>query len=273
MARNLYADLDQWERRYSYDVDLASADRTELENILEAASRDCDIFCHTHFYAQLATFHFDGKGNPTLVVPDLLAVTSIKLDENRDRAFETTLKVADYILIRPFVPEPYDTTPYRRIEMDGQNGDFVNWINQERLVEIVAEWGFTNATEDTGQTVQDTTEQDATQTTLLVSDGTKLSVGQTLLIDAEQEYVSAIATNTATVVRGVNGTPAAAHANGTVINRYVYAPEVREACLIQAVRLWKRKETGFVTREPPSGFMGFDPDAARLLQPFQRLDI
>ncbi len=272
MARNLYADLDQWERRFSYDVDLASAERQELENIIEAASRDCDIFCHTHFYSKLDTVILDGKGEATLIVPDLLVVTSIKLDENRDRAFETTLAVTDYLLQRPFVPAPYDTKPYRRVVMDAVNGDFGRFVAQEQLVEIVAEWGFTNETEDTGQTVQDSVEQDATQTTLLVEDGSKFSVGQTILIDAEQQYVSAAPSTTLTVARGVNGTVAATHANGKTISRYVYTPEVRDACLIQAVRLWKRKETAFVTREPPSGFMGFDADAARLLQPFVRLD-
>ncbi len=272
MSLNLYADLDQWERRYSYDVDLAAADRTELEKVVEAASRDCDIFCRTVFYARLETLRFDGKGHATLVVPDLLVVTSIKLDENRDRAFETTLATKDYILLRPFVPAPYDTKPYRRIEMDVVNGDFGRWVDQEMLVEIVAEWGYTNDTEDTGQTVQDATEQDATQTTLLVTDGTKLSVGQTLLIELEQEYVSAIADKTATVTRGVNGTTAVTHANGKTVNRYVYTPEVNDACLIQAGRRWKRKDQAFVSREPPSGFMGFDGDAARILQEFVRLD-
>ncbi len=273
MALNLYADLDQWERRYSYDVDLAAADRTELENIIETASRDCDIFCRTHFYSQLATYRFDGKGEATLIVPDLLVVTSIKLDENRDRVFETTLVAADYILQRPFVARPYDTTPYRRVVMDGINGSFGKFVDQEQLVEIVGEWGYTNDTEDTGHTVQDAVEQDATQTTLLVPEGHKIAAGQTLLIGTEQEYVSEAPGTTVTVKRGVNGTTGATHANGVAINQYVYAPEVRDACLIQAIRLWKRKEVGFVTREPPSGFMGFDPDAARILQPFVRVDL
>lgn len=277
MPLNLYADLDMWERRFSYDVDLADAERTELESMIETASRDCDFFCSPSgavtFYSQLATYIFDGKGNPTLVVPDLLVITTIKLDENRDRAFETTLATTDYIPLRPFVPRPYDTKPFRRIEMDGINGDFGQWVDQERLVEIEGEWGYTNATEDTGQTVQDAVSQDATQKTLLVSEGSKVSAGQTLLVDAEQQYVSAAPSTTLTVVRGVNGTVAASHTNGTTIKRYVYEPKVRDACLIQAVRLWKRKETAFVTREPPSGFMGFDQDAARLLQEFVREDI
>ena len=273
MPKNLYADLDMWERRYSYDEDLSDADRTELEAIMETASRDCDTFCRTHFFAELATVILDGNGVPTLTVPDLLSVTSIKLDEDRDRTFETTLATSDYLLQRPFVPRPYDTKPYRRIVMDWVNGDFGRFVAQERLVEIIGEWGYTNDTEDTGETVQDSSEQDASQVTLLVSEGSKVSAGQTLLIGSEQEYVTAAPSTTLQVTRGVNGTTKATHANGVTINRYVYLPKVRDACLIQSIRLWKRKATGFVSREPPSGFAGFDVDAARLLQPFVRGDL
>ena len=270
MPKNLYADLDQWERRYSYDVDLNEGDRQELERILETASRDVNIFCRTQFFSELATVILDGKGSADLIIPDLLAITTIKLDENRDRTFETTLATTDYILWRPNVDRPYTTLPRRRISMDRINGDFSRFVDQERLVEIVGEWGYTNETEDTGETVQDSSEQDASQTTLLVSEGSKVSVGQTLLIGTEQEYVTAAPSTTLQVTRGVNGTTKATHANGVAINRYVYTPEVRDACLIQAIRAWKRKETGFVTREPPSGFMGLDVDAARILQPFVR---
>ncbi len=271
MTRNLYANLDDWERRFSYDVDLAAADRTELEKILDSASRDVDIHCRTHFFAQTRTVILDGSGSKELRVPDLLTVTSIKLDQNRDRVYEDTLVATDYRLLRPNHEFPYDTLPKRLIRLDTQIGQFSVFLAQEELVEIVGEWGFVNNIEDTGDTVQDATEQSDTQLTLSVTAGTNFSVGQTLKLGDEQEYVSGISANILAVARGVNGTAAVVHANASVINRYTYLPEVRDATLIEAVRQWKRKELAFVAREG-SLQEGFDVDAARLLQDFVRYD-
>ena len=272
MARNLYADVDAWERRFSYDVDLVPANRRELEQMIETAERDVDRFCRRFFYAKTEVVILDGTGSELLEVPDLLAVTSIKLDENVDRTFETTLAVTDYYLMRRWHKRPYDATPKTLIVLDVRNGDFSQWQDTERLVQIDAEWGYGNDTEDTGETVQDSVEQSASATTLLVTDGAALSVGQTLKLGTEQEYVTGVAGDTVSVDRGVNGTTAATLANGVQIDRYVYTPEVREATMIQAIRLWKRKEVGFIDREPPSRFGNFDEGAARILQDFVRYD-
>ncbi len=275
MAENLYADLDQWERRFSYDVDVGAADRTELEQVIQTASRDVDDMCHTHFFTATGTRILDGSGLPILIIPDLVAVTSIKLDEDRDRVFETILAGTDYYLTRPNHERPYEELPKRLITLDAFNGSFSTFMRQEQLVQIVAEWGYTLTSGDTkvvaGETVQDGTEQDATQTTLDVNDGTEFSIGQTLKIEDEQEYVEGIATNQLTVGRAKNGTTATTHANGTAISKYTYLPKVIDATLIQAVRLWKRKELAFVSRE---GALqeGFDEDAMRLVSEFVRYD-
>ncbi len=272
MAKNLYADLDQWERRFSYDVDVGEADRTELEVVIEVASRDVDEQCNTHFFAETATRIFDGSGLSVMRIPDLLAVTSVKLDQDRDRIFEDTLASTDYFLTRPDHKNPYGELPKRLLTLDTFNGAFSRFGAQEQLVEIAAEWGFVNNTEVVvGETVQDATEQDATQLTLDVVSGASFSIGQTLKTELEQQYVSGITTNTLDVKRGVNGTTAVTHANGTAISKYTYLPKVRDATLIQAVRLWKRKELAFVSREG-SLQEGFDTDAMRLISAFVRYD-
>lgn len=272
MAKNLYADLDQWERRFSYDVDVGAADRTELEVVMEVAARDVDAACNTHFYTETATLTFDGSGLPMLLIPDLVAITSIKFDQDRDRVYEDTLAVTDYWLTRPDHERPYDELPKRLITLDTFNGAFSVFPRQARAVEIDAEWGFVNNIEVVvGETVQDATEQDDSGPTLDVVAGTSFSIGQTLKIGNEQEYVSGITSNQLTVTRGVNGTTATTHANGAVIRKYTYLPQVVDATLIQAVRLWKRKELAFVSRE---GALqeGFDPDAMRLISKFVRYD-
>ncbi len=268
--RNLYIGLDAWERRYAYDVDLPSANRTELEGIIEHASRDVDTFAHRVFFAELKVLTLDGLGEPWLDVPDLLVVTSIKLDENRDRVYETTMADTDFFLQRTDHERPYDAFPKTRIVLDTQNGDFALFQWQEKLILLDGEWGYGNDVENTGATVQDAVEQSAIAKELLVVDGSVFSIGDTLRLGTEQEYVTDVAGNTLGVTRGVNGTTAVAHLNGVQIDRYVYPRQVVEATQIQAIRLWKRKEVGFIDREPPSRFGQFDENAAMALQDFVR---
>lgn len=270
--RNLYIGLDSYERRYAYDADLNPANRTELEGIIEGASRDVDTFCKRFFYAETKVLTLDGLGQSWLSVPDLLVVTSLKLDENRDRTYETTMAATDFLLQRVNHERPWDSFPKTRIVLDTQNGDFALFQRQEQLVLLDGEWGYGNNVEDTGDTVQDATEQDATEKTLLVGDGSVFSVGDTLRLGTEQQYVTGVSGNTLGVARGVNGTTAVVHANGLQIDRYVYPRQVIEATQIQAVRLWKRKEVGFIDREPPSRFGQFDESAGMALQDFVRYD-
>lgn len=59
---------------------------------------------------------------------------------------------------------------------------------------------------------------DDAETGVDVSDGTKYTIGQTIIIDAEKMTITGIATNTLTVVRGAHGTVKAAHLNGAAIS-------------------------------------------------------
>ena len=75
------------------------------------------------------------------------------------------------------------------------------------------------------------------------------------------------------VVRGINGTTASTHADGTDISIYRYPETVAEACLIQASRLWKRKDARFAARSglpQGDGLRGLDPDVKQLLGPYRR---
>jgi hypothetical protein len=272
MPLNLYADVDQWERRFARDIDLASADRTELEAFVEDASRDVDIHCHTHFYADTRTIELDGDGKAVLQIPDLLAATTIKLDEDGDRTFEVTLAATDYRLLRPDHRfNPYGALPKRALELDLINGSRAAFAKQSALVQIAGDWGYSNDTESTGVTVQTVGGMTAGALTFLASDGSKLSRGQTLLIGTERLYVKEVSGDTITVTRGINGSGAAGHALGDAVSRYVFPPGVVSATLIQAVRLWKRKELGFIAREEQL-HQGFDPDSARRVSEFVRYD-
>ena len=87
-------------------------------------------------------------------------------------------------------------------------------------------------------------------------------------------YITAIATNTLTVVRAVNGTTAATHVTAKAISVYEYPSAISEACLMMAARLWKRKDSSFATiiGVPEVGtmniFRGLDLDVKLLLEPY-----
>lgn len=63
-----------------------------------------------------------------------------------------------------------------------------------------------------------TANQDNSQTTLAVTDGTMFTVGDVIEVDSEQQLITSISSNTLTVTRGYGGTSAAAHtASGGVV--------------------------------------------------------
>lgn len=278
MARNLYADIGMFEALILNNETLDAADAASVERIMETASRRFDNDTRHHYYAKTETpAPFDGNGLSYIRIPDLLAATTIKLDEDGDRTFELTLNAnTDYYLKRHGA-ENEDAPPFTMLELDGVNGSRSTFLRRKRLVEIAGRWGYTEDTEDTGDTVQ-SNPLSAIATTLTVSDGTKFAVGQTLKIETEQLYVSAIASNNLTVARGVNGTTAASHAQNTAISRYIYVPGARQAVLILTARIWKRRDTAYanvIANETVGRFEVFkvqDPDYQREVEALIRGD-
>jgi len=276
---NLYVDVGVFRDHFAGSSTLDTPDATGIERVLEAASRRVDEQARRHFYALTDTVVLAGNGCSTLKIPDLLAATSIKLDEDGDRTFELTLAAAtDYYLVR-HGHEDQDALPATMLRLDTINGQRTTLLERLRLIQIVGRWGFTEATEAVATTVNDNPlSAGALTLNVPAGKGALFSVGQTLLIESEQLYVSAIVTDALTVTRGVNGTTGAAHVQTTAISRFVYVPEVREAALILAGRMWKRRETAYanVIANPVVGsyetFKFMDPDVERLLAPLVRGD-
>lgn len=271
---NLYADTGQFARRFANAATLDTADLAEVLTVLEASSRAIDDYCDRHFYTQTATRVFNGDGCTSMWIPDLVSATTVKLDEDEDGTFETTLTTSDYRLIRAGHWD-VDGTPKTKIELKS-SGAIGAFQPTARLLQIVGSWGYTADTEVTGATLGENL--DDSETGIDVNDGTLFDRGQTLLIDSEQMYITSISTNTLTVVRGVNGTTAVAHTDtDQAIYRYVYVPEVVEATLAQAARIWKRRETAYanVIQNPLTGameqFKGLDPDVQLILSAMRRV--
>ena len=211
-----------------------------------------------------------------VLLPDLAAITSLATDDNIDRTFETTWATTDYRL-RPSNADPAsrfngDSRPYTSVIVDS-NGTRSFTLGDE-TVQIVGEWGWwlhkATATE-TADAISSTTAK-----TFSVSARTDIEAGHTILVDSEQMYVLSYSGNTLTVLRGANGTTGATHSGGAAISLYEFPSPVVEATIIQAARLWKRKDSSFASSVGLEGglmeiFRGADQDVKQAISPYRKM--
>jgi hypothetical protein len=212
----------------------------------------------------------------TVLLPDLAAITSLKTDDDINRTFETTWATTDYRL-RPSNADPAtransNSRPYTSVIVDS-NGTKSFTLGDE-TVQIVGEWGWwvhkATATE-TADAISSTTAQ-----TFSVSARTDIEAGHTILVDSEQMYVRSYSGNTLSVIRSVNGTSGATHSGGAAISLYEFPEPVREAVIIQASRMWKRKDSSFANAIGLEGglmeiFRGVDQDVRQAVRPYRKM--
>ena len=253
-----------------------TGDDTRLRLLAESQSRLIDRLANRHFYSLSATRTFDVADTGEVLLLDLAAITSLKTDDNIDRTFETTWATTDYRL-RPSNADPATrenpgSRPYTSVIVDS-NGSRSFTLGDE-TVQIVGEWGWwshkATATE-TADAISSTTAK-----TFSVSARTDVEAGHTILVDSEQMYVKSYSGNTVTVERGMNGTTAATHSSGAAISLYEYPEPVREAVIIQAARMWKRKDASYANAIGLEGglmeiFRGIDQDVKQAIRPYRKI--
>ena len=270
---NLYVTLDTLKGTGALNVGTGTALDLRLLGVLEGVSRQCDQYCGRNFFQLEATKTFNGRGTLELPVADLIGITSLKEDTNADGTFETTWDAADYLLW-PYNADPTSDwgRPYRRLIVnESSNGTQDTFLKGQRNYQIVGTWGFQRVTKDSGLTgtIATTT---GTALTLSGSASGTIEAGMTLRIGtAELMYVRSWSGTTATVTRGVNGSTAAT-ATAVAVNVVVYPVLLQEAVIVQASRLWKRKDSAYASQVglPETGQMlvwtgGLDPDVKALL--------
>jgi hypothetical protein len=129
-----------------------------------------------------------GQG-PRLYLPPFLGLTGAIVNDG------TTLAATDYIL------QPgnrhWHNGPYSMIEVDPDAANLSEWESEAEGIEIPARWGLYEETEDTGAILG--AAQSSSETTLQVSNGSKLSPGAVPLIGSEQELVTGYSTPVAAV--------------------------------------------------------------------------
>lgn len=267
---NAYANLTQLKNWL--DIDATSWD-TEILASLIAASRQIDQYCIRWFYVESATKYYDGSGTPCFFPDDILAITTFKLDEDGDATYESTLATTDYQMM------PLNSTPktWVVISSNSNYGGFASGIRSG--IQIIGTFGYGDGKSTAPYFTSDSLAaeaMDTSETGFDVDDGTDFGAGQTILVDSEQMYIRSISTNTLTVVRGVNGTTAAAHDNLAAISVYQYPEPIQQAVLMQAMRWWKRRESAFqdAVGNPETGmvnvFKGLDPDIKLIVDQYKR---
>ncbi len=277
---NAYGNLRTMKSVSVLDIAGGSHD-SRLLQLLEDVSRWIDQHCNRHFFTLQATRVFDVEGGGgRLMVPDLIRINGLKSDGDGDRRFETAWASGDYLLY-PLNAEPTQPwgRPYTRLEAGNGGGGGIGGRGRfpkgRARVEITGVWGYRENLR-MSEAVVDGMGVDAGGSEFGVNGGMPFSAGDTLVVGSEQMYVTTTGTNKLTVERGVNGTRAVGHAGASPIRVFRYPSGVTEACLVQAARLWKRKDSAFGTEGSGNGaamngdFGGFDPDVRRMLSPYRK---
>jgi hypothetical protein len=247
-----------------------------LRRVSEGVANQIDGYVNRVIHPHDATLFYSGDGGTRLIIKSLTNVGTIKEDSNGDGTFDTAWAAADFFLM-PYNANPTSRagSPYTMLEVSPKsNGTQDAFLAGPRRYQIDGTWGFVNVT----LTLTPVASADwATGTTKVPASVAGLEPGMVFLVDSERIYVESTAGTTATVQRGVLGSTAGSHGSGAVLHRYVYPAAVQEAAIMQAARLWKRKDSGYASQVgfPEVGMVaaagaGLDRDVKQLLGPFRR---
>ena len=244
--RSLYGDLTKMKDDSVLKDPAAGADDDdELFELLLAVSDWVDHYCNRHFYPRAETLLFDGPGGDRLLVPDLISVFELAQADGEGRSFDKVWDPGNYRLLpHNASPMRYWGHPHGAIRATGGDGFAAGSAN----FRVAGLWGYRCFVEPSGATLA--AELAAGAATATVSDGAQLRTGQTVMLGdasqgkgpalAEQALVTGIDGNDLSLSRGLNGTTAAEHASGTVLNVLRWPASVERAALIQAARIWTR---------------------------------
>lgn len=267
---NLYASLAQMKTHLGItDTD---EDAKLLRN-LEAVSRQIDQHCERRFYVETRTREYTALSSHSVRIDDVLAVTSLKTDPDGGRTYPTTWSTTDYDLDPPNAAYESPPQPYTKICVTPRGNYWLPaWV--PRGVRVAGSWGYYQVLQRLTATASAIAS--TSTTSVIVSAGAEFSAGQTLLIDSEQLYVSAVSSTTLTVERGVNGTTAATHGAASAIDLYTY-PVVNEACLYQAgadllAGTAATGQAGVGEFSQPVQAVGLHPFVRRMLDRFRRIE-
>ena len=245
----------------------------DLIDSLEEGSREFEIACNRYFYLFEGTRYYDGGGIRVIMEDDIYSITSMDVDTDGDGVYESNYILDTSGATQPDVftyPRPKTVYwPKTRIEANpwGRYGHFGSGIRA--AIKITGVFGFGNDYPMPAYLPCSTLSAgiNAAVLTIPVTSGALFSKATTIRIGSEQMYVLNITSSDLIVeARGINGTTAASHGSGDVVNVYQFPKAVEHAVTIYAMRCWKRKDSMYqnVVVNPEFGtvdvWKGDDPD-------------
>lgn len=258
-----------------------------LMRLASDVSRAIDAWCNRVFYPRLATRYFNGTGGRDLWIPDLQAVTNVSYSEDDGETY-TALVSADYLTT--VAGNVNAQSSWDLLRVSRLSDTLGAWPCGERSVKISGIWGYVDERDLAWESSGDTSEDNplsAGAVSLTVNDvdgldayglAPRLAPGQ--LLRLESEYVETTlavdaSANTIGIVRGCNGTTAAAHAQNTAIDIWRAPEPIRRACVIQVNRHLERGFQGFGDSRatPDLGTVSYsrqwDPEALALMASYR----
>lgn len=239
-----------------------------LDEAIAGASEFIEEYTDRIFIPWTGTKEFDYQSTGKLWLgEDLLSSAPTITYANGDR----TIASGDYFLYPLNAADK--NKPYEWLELLLTDDQFFYKNSRQSDIAITGKWGYSEITK-----LLSTINEDpfaAGDVTLTVTSGTNFEIGMTLLIDSEQMFVENVSTNDVTVIRGVNGTTDAAHANTTAIYAIFPPLQIRMAANALAARAFMRGESQWTDRTQ-AGDLGFSyfkampSEVESMLRKFQR---
>jgi len=284
---NVYTNLATLKNAGTLDIASTTTYDSQLLRIAEASSREIDKYVDRYFYIYEGTFYQDGGANRVVLDWDVQSISSLIIDTDGLNQYPTTSAYTVDINSPTTAPDafcyPQNSYPKTRLEAN----PFGSWghlgAGYRNAIKITGKFGYGNDwpadyVADSGTEIL--TGISTSDIALVASTPSLLSAGMTLRLGTtEQVYVSAATSTSATIQRAVNGTSAASSASTTTIYIYQYPQAITQACVIQTIRTWKRRESGFATSVGNNitgeyqTFKGLDPDVKEIINQYKRMRI
>jgi len=222
--------------RSAYLDSTQSSDDALILKIVRQVSREISEITNRKFYPRIETHYFDTPiGADLYLDDDLLEMTALTNGDGN------TIAVSEYKLY------PLNLTPKEKITLLATSGKIWSTAgdgSDNGAISLAGVWGchddYANAWQDTGAVLS--AGITGTATSFTVGNGL-VQAGQMLAIDDEYLYartaVSGDTSDTITVIRGVNGSTAAAHESAAVVMAWQPGYEI-EMLAAQAVAAYYR---------------------------------
>lgn len=292
---HLYADSYDF-RAYMSGTDHVTdwdSDEAPIVRVLGSASKRIDTYLGRSFGIRTETHTFDigegalrndrifrGYGNEINDFPDywssklsgdgIILLGDWLASATTVTAYGQTARTTSTVLTEgignDFLLEPYNRSPKTLLKLEEDTTD--SFFGGQQTLTILGEWGW--QTDKVSLSTIDAIGSTST-TSVSVASGAATYVGDTIIVDSEQMYVSAVSGNNLTVIRAVNGTTAATHSSGVTYYKWKYPDDVTQAALDIARTYWRSRDAG-LTNVIGTGEMGMSNPAREETAILKRLD-